>query len=74
MACWSFFEAHNAKVSTVLSSNGREFCVRKEHPYELFFSSKRSSKVRRPQSNGFVERLHQTLLDKNFRLQGRNNW
>src|SRR5690554_4044532 len=58
-----FFEAHNAKVSTVLSDNGREFCGRKDqHPYELFLQLEeiehRTTKVRRPQSNGFVERLH----------------
>ena len=28
-------------------------------------------KYRRPQSNGFVERLHRTLLDEHFRSQGR---
>ncbi|GEB78915.1 hypothetical protein DDE01_03300 [Desulfovibrio desulfuricans] len=27
-----------------------------------------------PQSNGFVERLHRTLLDEHFRIQGRRNW
>ncbi|PSJ20573.1 IS481 family transposase, partial [Halomonas sp. ND22Bw] len=74
-----FFEAHNAKVSTVLSDNGREFCGRKDqHPYELFLQLEeiehRTTKVRRPQSNGFVERLHRTLLDEHFRIQGRTKW
>lgn len=74
-----FFEAHNAKVSTVISDNGREFCGRKDqHPYELFLQLEeiehRTTKVRRPQSNGFVERLHRTLLDEHFRIQGRTKW
>jgi transposase InsO family protein len=30
--------------------------------------------VRRPQSNGFVERLHRTLLDEHFRLKGREKY
>jgi len=29
---------------------------------------------RRPESNGFVERLHRTLLDEHFRIQGRKTW
>lgn len=74
-----FFEAHNVKVSTVLSDNGREFCGRKDqHPYELFLQLEeiehRTTRVRRPQSNGFVERLHRTLLDEHFRIQGRTKW
>jgi transposase InsO family protein len=30
--------------------------------------------VRRPQSNGFIERLHRTLLDEPFRIKGRTTW
>lgn len=73
------FEAHNAKITTVLSDNGREFCGRPDsHPYELFLQLEeiehRTTKVRRPQSNGFVERLHRTLLDEHFRVMGRKKW
>lgn len=74
-----FFDQHDAKVTTVLSDNGREFCGRPDrHPYELFLQLEgiehRTTKVRRPQSNGFVERLHRTLLDEHFRIQGRKKW
>lgn len=74
-----FFEQHEAKITTVLSDNGREFCGRPDrHPYELFLQLEgiehRTTKVRRPQSNGFVERLHRTLLDEHFRIQGRKKW
>ncbi|HKI51859.1 MAG TPA: integrase core domain-containing protein, partial [Geothermobacteraceae bacterium] len=74
-----FFEQHKSTVTTVLSDNGREFCGRPDrHPYELFLQLEgiehRTTKVRRPQSNGFVERLHRTLLDEHFRIEGRKTW
>lgn len=74
-----FFEKHKLKIQTVLSDNGREFCGRPDHhPYELFLQLEdiehRKTKVRRPQSNGFVERLHRTLLDEHFRVEGRKTW
>ncbi len=70
-----FFEAHEARVYTILSDNGREFCGRPDHhPYELFLQLEgiehRITKVRRRQSNGFIERLHRTLLDEHFRIKG----
>lgn len=73
------FEAHGARIETILSDNGREFCGRPDrHPYELFLQLEgiehRTTKVRRPQSNGFVERLHRTLLDEHFRIKGRDTW
>jgi len=74
-----FFEEHDARITTILSDNGREFCGRTDnHPYELFLQLEeiehRTTKVRRPQSNGFVERLHRTLLDEHFRIMGRTKW
>jgi transposase InsO family protein len=74
-----FFEQHGVSVKTILSDNGREFCGRPDrHPYELFLQLEdiehRTTRVRRPQSNGFVERLHRTLLDEHFRVQGRQKW
>lgn len=74
-----FFEEHDARITTILSDNGREFCGRSDnHPYELFLQLEeiehRTTKVRRPQSNGFVERLHRTLLDEHFRIVGRTKW
>jgi transposase InsO family protein len=71
-----FFEKHHIEIHTVLSDNGREFCGRPDrHPYELFLQLEgidhRNTKVHRPQSNGFIERFHRTLLDEHFRIQGR---
>ncbi|WP_425405322.1 IS481 family transposase [Hwanghaeella sp.] len=73
------FEAHGAKITTVLSDNGREYCGRPDrHPFELFLQLEeiehRTTKVRRPQSNGYVERLHRTLLDEHFRVMGRTKF
>ena len=74
-----FFEQHNAKIDTILSDNGREFCGRPDcHPYELFLQLEgiehRKTKIRSPQSNGFVERFHRTILDEHFRIKGREKW
>jgi len=66
-------------VTTVLSDDGHKFCGRPDrHPYELFLQLEgiehRTTKVRRPQSNGFAERLHRSLLDEHFRLMGRTKF
>lgn len=71
-----FFDEHGI---TILSDNGREYCGRPDqHPYELFLQLEqiehRPTKVRRPQSNGFIERLHRTLLGEHFRLRGREKF
>ena len=74
-----FFEEHDAKIQTILSDNGREFCGREDHhPFELFLQLEeiehRTTQVRRPQSNGIVERMHKTLLDEHFRIKGRTKF
>jgi transposase InsO family protein len=74
-----FFEDHGAVVAVILSDNGREFCGRPDqHPYELFLQLEgiehRTTQVRRPQSNGFIERFHRTLLDDHLRVAGRTTW
>ena len=74
-----FFDEHDATITTILSDNGREFCGRPDrHPYELLLQLEgiehRTTPVRRPQSNGFIERFHRTLLDEHFRIEGRRTW
>jgi transposase InsO family protein len=73
------FEEHNAKIEVVLSDNGREFCGRPDqHPFELYLQLEdiehRTTRVKRPQSNGIIERFHRTLLDEHFRVEGRRTW
>jgi transposase InsO family protein len=70
------FEQHGASLAAVFSDNGREFCGREDRPpYELFLQREgiphKRTRVSRPQSNGIVERLHRTLLDEHFRVEGR---
>ncbi len=74
-----FFDEHDIKIKTILTDNGREYCGRMDqHPFELFLQLEeiehRTTQVRRPQSNGYVERLHRTLLDEHFRIAGRTNF
>lgn len=74
-----FLEEQGCRVETILSDNGREFCGRPDrHPYELFLQLEeiehRTTAVNRPQSNGFIERFHRTLLDEHLRVMGRTKW
>ena len=71
-----FFEEKDCPIVSILTDNGREYCGRMDHhPFELFLQLEeiehRTTPVRRPQSNGIVERLHRTLLDEHFRIHGR---
>jgi len=67
------------KVGAILTDNGREFCgVPERHPYELLLAMEeiehRTTKIRSPRTNGFVERMNRTLLDECFRVRGRQTW
>lgn len=74
-----FYEVLGIPVAAILTDNGREFCgVQERHPYELFCQMEsiehRTTKVRSPRTNGFVERMNRTLLDECFRVKGRETW
>jgi transposase InsO family protein len=74
-----FYQTLGIEVGAVLTDNGREFCGRPEqHPYELLLAMEgiehRTTKVRSPRTNGFVERMNRTLLDECFRVGGRSTW
>lgn len=63
-------------VQAILTGNGRAFCGSPEqHPYELLLAMKgiehRRTKIATPRTNGFVERMNRKLLDKSFRVAGR---
>ena len=71
-----FFEEQGVRIRTILSDNGREYCGRPDkHPYEFFLQLQdiehRITKAGRPQSNGFIERFHRTLLEEHLRIKGR---
>lgn len=66
-----FYRERNIVVSAVLTDNGREFCGKETHPYELYLElndiEHRRTRVRSPKTNGFVERFNRTVLDEFFR-------
>lgn len=74
-----FYEELGIKVEAVLTDNGREFCgIKEQHPYELLLAMNdiehRTTRIRSPRTNGFVERMNRTLLDECFRVAGRQTW
>ncbi len=74
-----FYEALGVQVEAILTDNGREFCgIKEKHPYELLVAIEgiehRTTKIRSPRTNGFVERMNRTLLDECFRVAGRTTW
>ena len=46
-------------------------CPENRHHYKI---EHRRTKFGRPQSNGFIERFHRTLLDEHLRVKGRTTW
>jgi len=68
-----FCQAHGLKLGAVLTDNGTEFCGNEEHPFEAMLFhlgiEHRRTQVKRPQTNGFVERFHRTILDEFFRVE-----
>lgn len=74
---FAFGRFYNSKLP--LTAVHGEYCGRHDqHPFELFLQlesiSHRRTRVRLPQSNGFIERLHRSLLDEHFRIAGRTTW
>src|SRR5919112_1661679 len=67
----SFYSERGLKIENVLTDNGKEFCGSESHPYQIYLAlseiGHRTTKVRRPQTNGFVERFNRTALDEFFR-------
>src|SRR5918994_1385609 len=66
-----FYSEKNLEVKNVLTDNGKEFCGSEGHPYRIYLElneiGHRTTKVRHPQTNGFVERFNRTMLDEFFR-------
>ena len=68
-----FFDEQMMKVLRVLTDNGREYCGTKEnHSYQLFLHLNEIEhtriRVRRPQTNGSVERLNQTVQEEFYKV------
>jgi transposase InsO family protein len=72
------YQEWGLSIGAILTDNGREYCGRESHPYELFLAlhdiAHRKTQVRRPRTNGFVERFNRTVLDEFFRLAFRTTF
>lgn len=70
-----FYRKHKITVENILTDNGTEFKGTDTHPYEIYLElndiKHRTTKVRRPQTNGFIERFNRTVLDEFFRIKFR---
>jgi transposase InsO family protein len=70
-----FYRKIKLSIQTILTDNGREFCGKESHPYQLFLAlndiEHRTTRVRSPRTNGFVERFNRTILDEFFRVKFR---
>ena len=70
-----FYQERNLTVNAILTDNGTEFCGVEGHPYETYLElndiAHRRTKVRSPQTNGFVERFNRTILEEFFRVKFR---
>ena len=66
-----FYKSKGLTIQALLTDNGREFCGKDTHPYEIYLAlndiEHRRTKVRKPQTNGFVERFNKTILEEFFR-------
>jgi transposase InsO family protein len=67
-----FYREHAIPIGAILTDNGREFCGTPTHPYELYLAlnelEHRRTRVRHPQTNGFVERFHRTVKEEFFEV------
>ena len=67
-----FYKKHKIPIGAILTDNGKEYCGTANHPYEVFLElndiAHRRTKVRKPRTNGFVERFNRTMLDEFFRV------
>lgn len=68
-----FFEQHDIAMLRVLTDRGTEYCGNPErHEYELYLAVEdidhSRTKVKSPQTNGIVERLHKTMLNEFYRV------
>jgi len=77
-----FYRAMNVAIERIITDNGKEYTHHihsgiARHRYEVYLKEKgivhSLTKVRCPETNGYVERFHRTLLDEFFLIAIRKN-
>ena len=77
-----FYKIMDVAIERIITDNGKEYTFHKDsglakHRYEAFLKSRAIvhslTKVRCPETNGYVERFHRTLLDEFFLIAIRKN-
>ena len=72
-----YYRGWGLEVKAIRTHNGGTYCGSFTHPYELYLNLHqivhRKTKVRCPQTHGFVERFHRTVMDEFFRTACRPN-
>ena len=68
-----FYDAHEVKLSRVLTDRGTEYCGNPErHEYELYLAVEdvdhSRTKTKNPQTNGIVERFQKTVLHEFYQV------
>ena len=68
-----FFKQHGLPVLRIFTDRGTEYCGRPErHDHQLYLAindiDHTKTKAKSPQTNGFCERLHQTVLDQFYKV------
>ena len=73
-----FYRRLGLTVQNILTDNGKEYCGLKDHPYQmllwLFGIRHRTTKVKTPKTNGFVERFQQTILKEFYQIKFRQKF
>jgi transposase InsO family protein len=74
-----YYNKVSLPVINILTDNGKEYCGNfPDHEYELtldiFNIKHRRTRIRTPQTNGFVERFNRTILEEFFSVIFRTNW
>jgi transposase InsO family protein len=68
-----WFEQQDVKLLRILTDRGTEYCgAIQHHEYELYLAIEdvdhTKTKARHPQTNGFVERFHRTMLEEFYNV------
>ena len=73
-----FYQQYGLKIQAILTDNGREYCGRQDHAYEMYLElndiEHRRTRVATPRTNGFAERFNRTVLDEFFRIKFRETF